>query len=305
MVVDITQFLIITSNKDTASRNIRDKFIISNDFTFERHRSKWHNSQLYQLKSVNIPENTEDILKENQIFLGLTNKRLVFLDDLKLKGSDIDPDILIFASRHSSKTTKPALLVHTTGNWSGNIRYGGSKKRISKASAVLLREGFLSLIKNSNNPVLTNFSIDVEVTHHGPSNLDIPLIFMELGSSAREWNISAAGQAVAKAIISTIANYCQFKEKEGLNVGVGFGGTHYAPQFQKLIREHDVALSFICPKYFIRYLDEDVITQTLENTQEKVDYFLIDWKGLNSKDKEHLIPLLEKFDIPIKKTKDF
>ena len=43
----------------------------------------------------------------------------------------------------------------------------------------------------------------------------------------------------------------------------------------------------------------------VENTFEKVDYFIIDWKGTNSADKKHLIPLLEEFDIPIKKTKDF
>ena len=41
------------------------------------------------------------------------------------------------------------------------------------------------------------------------------------------------------------------------------------------------------------------------NTSEKVDYFMIDWKGTNSEDKKHLIPLLEDFDILIKKTKDF
>jgi hypothetical protein len=38
---------------------------------------------------------------------------------------------------------------------------------------------------------------------------------------------------------------------------------------------------------------------------EKVDYFIIDWKGTNSEDKKHLVPLLEKFDIPIRKTKSF
>ena len=43
----------------------------------------------------------------------------------------------------------------------------------------------------------------------------------------------------------------------------------------------------------------------IKNTLEKVDYFIVDWKGTNSDDKKHLIPLLEEFEVPIKKTKEF
>jgi D-tyrosyl-tRNA(Tyr) deacylase len=43
----------------------------------------------------------------------------------------------------------------------------------------------------------------------------------------------------------------------------------------------------------------------VENTIEPIDYFIIDWKGTNSEDKKHLIPLLEEFEIPLKKTKEF
>ena len=48
-----------------------------------------------------------------------------------------------------------------------------------------------------------------------------------------------------------------------------------------------------------------MIAQMLDHTFEKVEYFIIDWKGTSSEDKKHLIPLLETFNIPIKKTKDF
>jgi len=43
----------------------------------------------------------------------------------------------------------------------------------------------------------------------------------------------------------------------------------------------------------------------IENTVEKIDWFVIDWKGTNSEEKQHLMPLLNEFDIPIRKTKDF
>ena len=43
----------------------------------------------------------------------------------------------------------------------------------------------------------------------------------------------------------------------------------------------------------------------IQNTAESVNYFIIDWKGTNSEEKHYLFEILEDFDIPIKKTKDF
>ena len=71
-----------------------------------------------------------------------------------------------------------------------------------------------------------------------------------------------------------------------------------------LLLSSSLALSFICPKYYIQDLNNDLIKQMVDNTLEEIDYFIIDWKGTNSEDKKHLIPLLEDFDIPIKKTKE-
>jgi D-tyrosyl-tRNA(Tyr) deacylase len=128
---------------------------------------------------------------------------------------------------------------------------------------------------------------------------------MELGSSKTEWSIIDAGELVAKIVIITIHNYLKLKKKGDQEICIGFGGTHYAPNFRRLIENSNLAISFICPKYYIQELNGEMIAEMIRNTAEEVDYFLIDWKGTNSADKKHLIPLLEEFDIPIKKTKDF
>jgi len=109
---------------------------------------------------------------------------------------------------------------------------------------------------------------------------------------------------LTNAIFSTFQKYIEYKEMGDQKVGLGFGGTHYAPNFHRLIRNENIAMSFICPKYYIQELNKGLIEQMVNNTLEKVDYFIIDWKGTNSEDKKHLIPLLEEFNIPIKKTKD-
>ena len=298
-------FLIITSSRDIASMNVRDNLLKSKSYSFELVDFEWHNQPVFKLENHIIDNKRNLHFKTIGIYLGLTDERLIFLDDLKLNNSFFSPDFIIFASRHTSKTSRPALLAHTTGNWTQNTEFGGNPWELSQTSAILHKAGFLSLLEQNNIQPLENYVVDIEVTHHGPTNIEKPLVYMELGSSKTEWINYKAGELVANAIISTCFYYLQFKERNKIQVGLGFGGTHYAPNFNRLIRNNDIAVSFICPKYFIQNLNYDMIQQMIQNTYEEVDFFILDWKGTNSNDKKYLIPLLEQFSIPIKKTKEF
>lgn len=285
--------------------NMRDKLLNSKTFYFKESTTIWHENPVFILEDVAFENKKDEFLNNNQIYLGLTDKPLIFLENLNFEKANLKPDFLIFASRHTSKTARPAFLVHTTGNWGSNSDFGGNPRDLSKTSALFHKAGFFSLKEQStlfNNP---SFSLDIEVTHHGPTILETPLIFIELGSSKKEWIIDEVGELVANAIVNSIFKYLIFKEDKNQQVGLGFGGTHYAPNFNRLITNSNLAMSFICPKYYIQELDENLIELMINNTLEKVDYFIIDWKGTNSDDKKHLIPLLEKFDIPIKKSKYF
>jgi D-aminoacyl-tRNA deacylase len=265
----------------------------------------WQGNTMYKLK--NLPPKPEKLSKYSklEILLGLTKEPLIFLNDLKLNDIHVIPDFLIFASRHTSKTARPAFLVHTTGNWGKTTDFGGEPQDLSITSALLHKAGFISLVEKEFSLALSDFSVDIEVTHHGPTILRTPLIFMELGSSKLEWEISEAGESVARAIMSTVFKFLEYRNKKNQKDGLGFGGTHYAPNFRRLIENNDIAMSFICPKYYIKDLNVDLIFKMVNNTIEPINFFIIDWKGTNSEDKKHLIPLLEQFEIPIKKTKDF
>lgn len=285
--------------------NLRNKFLSSKIYNFEETKISWHENSVYKL--INFSPNTEKLNKYSklEVFLGLTKEPLIFLNDLKLNETKLNPDFLIFASRHTSKTAQPAFLVHTTGNWSNTADFGGDPQDLSVASALLLKAGFISLIEKDFSLSLSDFTVEIEVTHHGPTVLKTPLIFMELGSSKTEWDISEAGESVANAIISTIVKFLDYRNSKNQEIGLGFGGTHYAPNFHRLIENNDIAMSFICPKYYIKELNVELIYKMVNNTIEPVDYFIIDWKGTNSEDKKHLLPILEEFEIPIRKTKDF
>ncbi|MHA1689947.1 MAG: D-aminoacyl-tRNA deacylase [Promethearchaeota archaeon] len=300
------QFLIITSTEDKASMNIRKNLLHSPAFTFEVTEIEWHDNSLFRLISWRGIAGDTSIFEENEIFLGLTNEPLIFLKDLKLSEARFNPDMLIFASRHTSKSNRPAFLVHSTGNWSENSSFGGNPWELSMTSALMIKAAFLSLEEKCVKREVGNISTcDLEVTHHGPTNLEKPLIFIELGSTPKEWNDANAGKLISNAIMNAIMRYFYYIRDKKQEIGLGFGGRHYATQFKRLIEENDVALSFICPKYYIQELDENILDQMIKNTMESVDYFIIDWKGTNSEDKRHLLPILEKYNIPVKKTKDF
>ncbi len=292
-------FFIITSTEDIASMNIRDKLISSKDYSFQELSDRWYNHNLYLLN------NTEKFKFENKVYLGLTDERLIFLDDLKLEELNFTPDFLIFASKHASKSARPALLIHTTGNWNNEASFGGNPKEIAHSSALLLKAGFLSLIESSSKLEEGKYSIDLEVNHHGPTNHSIPLIFIELGSVKEEWKDQEAGKVVANAIIKAFEKYLTLKD-EKIQIGLGFGGPHYTPQFKKLMVNTNIALAHICPKYFVQDLNEDMIKQIIKKTyEETVNFFIFDWKGLSSQDKAHLNRILNEFNIKIKKAKEF
>jgi D-aminoacyl-tRNA deacylase len=285
--------------------NMREIFLNSKNYSFKETGKRWRENPIFRLENSSFDGKYNTFLDENQIFLGLTTEPLIFLEELSVSGANLKPDLIIFASRHTSVTARPAFLVHSTGNWSSSADFGGEPQDLSKTSALLHKAGFESLkeqIGVFNNP---DFSLDVEVTHHGPTTLDVPLIFIELGSSKQEWSIKEAGELVANAIVNAVFKYLEFKEEKTQQVGLGFGGTHYAPNFKRLMTSNNIAFSFICPKYYIQELNENLIKMMIANTLEKIDYFIVDWKGTNSQDKKHLIPLLEEFNIPIRKTKSF
>jgi len=239
--------------------NMRELFLNSKQYSFIDTGAIWRENPLFKLENSSFEWKYDNYLNENQIFLGLTTEPLILLEKLKIGETNLTPDLIIFASRHTSKTARPAFLVHSTGNWGKNADFGGKPQDLSNTSALLHKAGFESLREQIEKFKIPDFSLDMEVTHHGPTTLEIPLIFMELGSSKQEWLIKEAGELVANAIVNAVFKYLDYKEGKTQQIGLGFGGTHYTPNFNRLITNNNIALSFICPKYYIQELNENLI----------------------------------------------
>ncbi|MHA1370588.1 MAG: D-aminoacyl-tRNA deacylase [Promethearchaeota archaeon] len=291
--------VIVTSIEDIASQNIKSRLL-----------------EEFKCKCLDHVDNVLEVLhdKEKNVYIVTIKEPLVESEDLDKYCSEngIEPSCYLFASRHRSETAKPSLLAHVTGNWNSSADLGGSPRDVCVSSGRLLRAAFLSLIKQKDKMEsdLDKFSINLEVTHHGPTNLHYPLVFIELGSDEENWRDENGGLAICRVIVDLVDQIGMAGHSlDGLcpdcgGVAIGFGGPHYAATFDRVIRKTGYAFSHLVPKHAILDLRPETVQLAIDRTVEPISCFILDWKGLNREQKEILLPMLEKFDIPVKRAKN-
>ena len=89
--------------------------------------------------------------------------------------------------------------------------------------------------------------------------------------------------------------------KKNYRIAFGIGGPHYAKTFNRRILETDISIGHICPKYMLENLNKEMILQAIEKTKEKVDFILLDWKGLG-KEKQRIKKILDELKIEYKRS---
>jgi D-aminoacyl-tRNA deacylase len=139
-----------------------------------------------------------------------------------------EPDLLVFASRHSGETG-PLLTAHATGNF-GPAEYGGGEGSLARAAPNALR----AVRRSFDEHAPDGYDVGIECTHHGPSTVGCPSLFVELGSGEDEWADPAGAEAVARSILAL-----RGVAPTDYRTVVGFGGGHYAPRFDRVLAETD------------------------------------------------------------------
>jgi D-aminoacyl-tRNA deacylase len=171
-------------------------------------------------------------------------------DDLHLHVDDPaaafdDPDWLAFASRHSGNTG-PLLTAHFTGNF-GPAEYGGEDRALAEASP----SAHSRVVDAFEERAPDGYEVGMECTHHGPSEVGVPSMFVELGSDESEWEDPAGARAVAQAILDL-----RGVDPHSDRTLVGFGGGHYAPRFTRVVHETGWAMGHIAADWCLEALDE-------------------------------------------------
>ena len=130
------------------------------------------------------------------------------------------------------------------------------------------------------------YEVSYECTHHGPS-LDVPAMFVELGSSMEQWRDVRAAEAVARASLAAASAVRVYPTV------LGIGGPHYNRKFTRMAVETDIAFGHMIPKYAVDVVDIDLLRQCIERTVEPVERVILDWKGIRGSDKATLIDMLD------------
>jgi D-aminoacyl-tRNA deacylase len=305
---------LVCSLQDAAGINIRDRLLETKewskiDLPAERKMTaalKQHPIMRFELDE-NIYSNffTEIYeLKQNDVLFRLftLDGRLLFQDELdkRLSFMGFESDLIVFLSKHKSKSEMKSLTVHPTGNCL-EAMYGGYPRELNVPAPLEMKKLLLHMDRQREK-YTPQYDVTFEVTHHGPTRLHVPSLFIEIGSAEPEWRNKNAGKVLADAILSLAdfekdmrndERYLKEKELQTNQIAaVSFGGSHYGERQTVNIFRTRIAFGHMFPKYQLENLTEDIILQAFEKTGTKTAFF--DKKSMKSESRRFLTEILER-----------
>ncbi len=261
--------LVVASKRDVAAQNIVRELVRAKGF-----------------KPIGA---SEDFLQSEDVYLKLVESDGIYTDNL---GVDMKFDAVIFASRHRSESGEPALTVHWTGNSTGRADFGGNPKSLSFADPPRLRTALLAL-DEAREALKLDYGVTLEATHHGPTELGVPTLFVEVGSTEREWNDAQAAIAASEAIWKAATAPASGK------AAIGFGGGHYCNKQSMAIRKDGYAFGHILSKYFFEEYDDEIVRMAFKRTLGECHTAVVDWKGVRGSERSRLLETLKSMDVEV------
>jgi len=235
--------------------------------------------------------NTNFIQSEDyqNIKLHISDKSLLYLEDL----DENYPDSIafIFLSQHRSQKGIPTVTCHCTGNYGVN-QFGGNPRELAIAYPYLQKEYLKTIV--ALWALIPGYDIVIESSHHGPTSLKKPVLFVEIGSTEHQWTDRNTASVVCESLLKVINTDLRSSKK----VAIGLGGKHYPMKFNKLLLESEYGFAAIAAKHNLELIDKDMLNQMISKSIEKVTHIIVDWKGLG-KEKNRLMELIESTGLDI------
>jgi D-aminoacyl-tRNA deacylase len=214
-------------------------------------------------------------LEHHDLLFHETEGRLIGQDHLD---RSLDADLIIFLSRHSSINPFPVLTVHVTGNI-GPADLGGASCSVAVAAPGWMH----AVLRGLSFHAPPGYRVSYEVTHHGPSELEIPSFFVEIGSTEREWQDPAAGTAVARSVLEA-------DPEETIDL-LGIGGTHYARRETEISLASRAAFGHIVHSRYTPTIDTRMLHYLMRMGKARAVY--MDRKALSAGDLSRLSALID------------
>lgn len=210
---------------------------------------------------------------------------------------DPGAEAVIVLSRHSSTSGAKTLSVHHTGNPTDNT-FGGRPRELAIAYPHLSKALMLAYRESAEEAgILGEYDLKLEATHHGPTTVDKPVVFIEIGSGPEEWRDSRARRAMAEAVLKVLER----GPSTGCTPAAGYGGGHYPVKFTKLHLDSDYCFGHILAKYALREgVDPGVVGQSIsKNYPEPARVAVVERKSLRSAERRALEGILKELGVEV------
>lgn len=237
--------ILVASRSDVASLNIRDHLLDTQQWT--QAQEAFRDQPTHRRGDACLVEVSGPTIRDED--LG---------EELLVQFADATA--VWFLSKHRAASGQPSLTVHPVGNW-GPAEYGGRPQTLSPTPArdmgALLRRA-----KHHRDASDLEHQVTFEATHHGPL-IQIPALFLEIGSDDPHYDNPVAGAVWAQAIHDVLDGQ-GFTEAP---IAVGIGGGHYVPRLTDLALDGLLDFGHMMPNYGVDQ-DEDgaLLEACLANT---------------------------------------
>jgi len=235
---------------------------------------------------------SQKMRKDGEIFRG-DNYDLLIISTPAISADWLEEkyeyDGFIFLSKHAAESGVLALTCHSTGNFS-EAKFGGNNKQMAIPHPNIQKKYLQMLWENKSK--FSDFQITIEATHHGPTALSKPTIFIEIGTTDKQWTDISLCNSVAMLVDKVLSENIPSNPS-----AICFGGTHYPEKFTDELLHGKFALGTVMPKHALDDLDESMFFHILERNKT-AKAALLDWAGLGS-NKKKVIDLLGTTDLEV------
>ncbi|MEE3269963.1 MAG: D-aminoacyl-tRNA deacylase, partial [Candidatus Thermoplasmatota archaeon] len=265
----------------------------------------------------------------------LRDVHLLLIEQLHIHADGIDAtheeytscelDEVLILSRHVSASNTPALTLHAIGI-PGETPHGeegiagGSKGTVVPPSprfASLFR-GILA--EGRSRGLDDEYDLTLETTHHGPV-LSTPTLYIEIGSSVKQWKSKAAGDAWASVISDNLGldGSEPVSWEAGGDVMIGLGGGHYAPRHKAVLSQSNLWVGHLLANYALPFEDriegeapdgawKHSIRTSVESTMASFPggrfFAHLDRKSFKGWQRAAILRLLDELGVPVRRGKE-
>ncbi len=200
------------------------------------------------------------------------------------------PGETIVLSRHRSEARVKSLTVHHTGNPLAQALAGGRPRELGVANPPRAKQLLQLLAEKAEEAgIAGEFEVTLEVTHHGPTSIEAPMVFIEIGSSEEEWRDPRARRVVAETVAEALS-----RRLPDCRPAAGFGGGHYARKHTGVMLETDICYGHIYAKYVFKAgVDDHMLGQAFTRSRPRAMLAVVEKKGVNSRDRARIARVAE------------